>query len=115
MRAKITLDDLREELSKRLYRVKILIKAEPRGLRGEVHTINVYAVPKLPLLREVLGTPRIGALEAMSEVDGIYEVDAWDLFKVMKYGEEEAVDLDEKCKRLIERLRELVSEKETER
>ena len=115
MKAKITLDGLREELSEGLYRVEILIKVEPRGERGELYTINVYAVPKLPFLQEVLGTPRIGALVAESEVDGIYEVDVWELFKVLKYGRKEAYDLDLKCKRLIERLRDLVSEKETER
>ena len=115
MKAKITLDGLRAELSRNLYRVEISIEAEPSGLRGEVYTIRVYAVPKLPFLREVLGTPRIGALEAIPRGDGIYEVDVWDLFRVLKYGAKEADDLDLKCKRLIERLRELVSEKEPER
>ncbi|MCD6256117.1 MAG: hypothetical protein J7J44_07590 [Deltaproteobacteria bacterium] len=110
MKVKFTLDGLREELSKGLNRVEILIKVEPRGERGELYTINIYAVPKLPFLQEVLGTPHIGGIIAESEVDGIYEADLWEVWRNVKNGGKAAFALDQRCKKLIERLRELAIE-----
>ena len=115
MKVVFSIDDLRWELGKNLDYVEIVTNVEPRRESAKSYNILIYAIPKPLFLREVLGTPRIGFLIGEIATDGAYEVDIEDLWKAIKRGREETLNLNFKCRKLIERLRELVTEKKSER
>ena len=110
MKVKFTADALKEEIGENLAHVGIEVKVE-RDV-AENYYLRVYAVPKSPFLRDVFGTPCVASISIESELDGIFEADVWDVWRAVKYGRQEAHDLDLKCRRLIKRLYELAIKKE---
>ena len=110
MKVKFTADALKEEIGENLTHVGIEVKVE--RVESENH-LQVYAIPKSPFLRDVFGTPCVASISIESELDGIFEADVWDVWRAVKYGRQEAHDLDLKCRRLIKRLYELAVKKES--
>jgi len=112
MKVKFMADALKEEIGKDLAHVGIEVKVE-RVVGSSDHSLRVYAVPKSSFLRDVFGTPCVASISVESELDGIFEADVWDVWRAVKYGRQEAHDLDLKCRRLIKRLYELAVKKES--
>ena len=113
MKVKFTADALKEEIGENLAHVRIKVELERDEESSESYFLRVYAVPKSPFLRDVFGTPCVASISVESELDGIFEADVWDVWRAVKYGRQEAHDLDLKCRRLIKRLYELAVKKES--